>query len=89
VTARAPKRRRTRPAKFTPNGGEGRAAGGRSYALGKRKLLPPPSSPIAPQTMPKMLDDVPGESPLLNASLFNDGGSPPPRSSTRGVPSTV
>ena len=78
ATARASKRRRTRPAKFTPNGGEGRAAGGRSYALGKRKLLPPPSSPIAPQTMPKMLDDVPGESPLLNASLFNDGGEPSP-----------
>ena len=78
MTARAPKRRRTRPAKFTPNGGEGRAAGGRSYALGKRKLLPPPSSPIAPPTMPKMLDDVPGESPLLNASLFNDGGEPSP-----------
>ena len=75
---RAPKRRRTRPAKFTPNGGEGRAAGGKSYALGKRKLLPPPSSPIAPPTMPKMLDDVPGESPLLNASLFNDGGEPSP-----------
>ena len=78
VTARAPKRRRTRPAKFTPNGGEGRAAAGKSYALGKRKLLPPPSSPIAPPTMPKMLDDVPGESPLLNASLFNDGGEPSP-----------
>jgi hypothetical protein len=28
--------------------------------------------------MPKMLDDVPGESPLLNASLFNDGGQPSP-----------